>query len=272
MKPISLVLAAALLGSLPVYSQKKSPSAKKTSASAKAIAEARVNPDFVAARKAFDAGKMDECASKINVAADKMLRLVEGSDLPAANGVTSSAKNLGALAKATTEGKVKEAAKLNQAFAAAHQHMAQYQHARAEAFVAEKKNLQAGRAMDRTADHVELAAEWSGTKLDSSENAVVKGLRGVAGGLIGGAGTVVEGTGSVLKKGLGLITGLGGKIQGEAKPDSGNLGKEAVEGTRKVTGGAVKGAGQVGETGAGAVEKTGTGIKKLGDKVSGKKE
>ena len=63
---------------------------------------------------------------------------------------------------------------------------------------------------------------------------------------------------------------LGEKIKGVAKPASGNLGKDAVDGSRKVTGGAVKGTGKAAEAVGGAVEKTGTGIKKVGEAVSGK--
>lgn len=124
--------------------------------------------------------------------------------------------------------------------------------------------------MKRTSDHIEYATKWSGEQLDEPQNAVVKGLRSAAGGLVGGAGTVVEGAGAVLKKSLGLITSLGEGIKGKDKPRSGNLGKDAVDGSRKVTGGAVTGAGKIGEAGAGAVEKTGGGLKKVGDKVFGK--
>ena len=106
--------------------------------------------------------------------------------------------------------------------------------------------------------------------MEAPWNAVVAGLRGVAGDLAGGTGTVVEGVGAVLRKSLGLITSLGETIKGEAKPSAGNLGKDAVDGARKASGGTVKGAGKIGEAGAGAVEKTGGGLKKVGDKVSGK--
>lgn len=271
-KSIALVLSAGLLASIPAYSQNKSPSVRNTSDAAKAKAALRVNPSFTAARKSFDKSDPAESARQIKAGAGKMRAAVVSSTLPAAKGVKTSAAGLELLAGQVESGKVKDGNKLNQAFANAHHSLAAFQHAKAESFHAEKKNLQAGQAMNRTADHVELAASWSGQKLDDKQNAVVKGLRNVAGGLIGGAGTVVQGTGSILKGGLGLITGLGNAIKGEKKAPAGNLGKDAVDGTRKVTGGAVKGAGKVGEAGAGLVEKTGEGIKKVGEKVAGKEK
>lgn len=204
-KSLTLVLTAGLLTSLPAASQNKSPSAKRTAAAAKANAALRVDPSFSGARKSFDKGDPAGCARQLKTSAGKMRATVERSTLPAAKGVTTSAAGLETLAGQIEAGKVKDGNKLNLAFANAHHSLAAFQHARAEALHAEKKNLQAGQAMNRTADHVELAATWSGQELDQKQNAVVKGLRNVAGGLIGGAGTVVEGTGSILKKGLGLI-------------------------------------------------------------------
>ena len=271
-KQLTLALSAALVGSFPLCAEKPSPGAKSTATRAKAAAAVQVDPSFAAARKSFDAGQHADSSVHLKAGAAKMREVVHNSTLPVAKEVTTYSGHLENLAGMVAKGKVKDPGILNQTFAASHQTLARYQHARAEAFLAGKKNLQAGQALNRTADHVELAAKWSGQKLDSNQLGVVKSLRRVAGSLISSAGSMVEGTGTVLKKGLGLITGLGSKIQGTKKPTTGHLGKDAVESSRKVTGGAVKGVGKVGEAGAGVVEKSGEGLKKVGEKVSGKKE
>lgn len=266
---MTLILSLALLGSLPVEAQRKSASSKHAAARAKALSALRVDPHFVTAKKLYNAGQLEACSLHLFDASAKMWTLAEGSDLPAAILMTRSAARLDALGELTAQGSVKDGSRLDRAFADAHHSMAVFQHANAEALSAQKKNLLAGRAMNRTADHVELAAKWSGQKLDPLQSGVVARLRNVAGGLIGGAGTVVEGTGSVLKMGVGLITKLGEAIKGKNQPPTGNLGKEAVQGTRKVTGGTVQGVGKVGESGAGAVENAGKGLRKLGKKTSG---
>ena len=126
--------------------------------------------------------------------------------------------------------------------------------------------MEAGKAMNAVANHVEKAAKWAGHTLTRAGKKSVGLLRKTSGTLISGAGTGVEIAGTALKDGLGVITKIGSKIKGDKEVSD----KKVTDKTKAATGGVVEKTGETAEKAGEAVKKSGGAIKKAGDAIKGK--
>jgi hypothetical protein len=168
--------------------------------------------DFQKAHEFFLKKEFKASAAEIRKGAEYLKKEAESASDEGKKGLTASYQELDKMADEVEKGAVKSDKKLKDAFSRAEHALANNYYLKASDSWAKKETKEAGHALNSAAEHLELAAKWSGHKLDAGASKAISLGREVSGKLVQGTGYVSEEVGNGLKSMGDAISGFGKKI------------------------------------------------------------
>jgi hypothetical protein len=168
--------------------------------------------DFQKAHEFFLKKEFKASAAEIRKGAEFLKKEAESASDEGKKALTASYQELVKIADEVEKGAVKSDKKLKDAFSRAEHALANNYYLKASESWAKKETKEAGHELNSAAEHLELAANWSGHKLDAGASKAISLGREISGKLVQGTGYVSEEVGKSLKSMGDAISGFGKKI------------------------------------------------------------
>ncbi|HOO39537.1 MAG TPA: hypothetical protein PK350_10975 [Deltaproteobacteria bacterium] len=170
---------------------------------------------FQKAHESFLKKEYKESAAEIRKGANFLKKEVQSANDEGNKALSASIQELGKLADKVEKGAVKSDKELKDSFSRAEHALADNYYLKASESWARKETKETGHALSSAADHIELAAKWSGRKLETGESRAVSLGREVSDKLVQGTGYVSEEVNKSLTSMGDALSGLGKRISSE---------------------------------------------------------
>jgi hypothetical protein len=167
---------------------------------------------FQKAHESFLKKEFKASAAEIRKGSDFLKKEAQSANAKGKKALAASSHELDKMADDVAKGAVKSDKKLKDAFSRAEHALANNYYLKASDSWAKKETKEAGNALNSAAEHLELAADWSGHKLEAGESKAINLGRDVSGKLVQGTGYVSEEVGKSLKSMGDAISEFGKKI------------------------------------------------------------
>ena len=168
--------------------------------------------DFQKAHEFFLKKEFKASAAEIRKGAEFLKKEAQSASDEGKKTLTASIQELDKIADEVEKGAVKSDKKLKDAFSRAEHALANNYYLKASESWAKKETKEAGHALNSAAEHLELAAHWSGHKLETGASKAISLGREVSGKLVQGTGYVSEEVGKSMKSMGDAISGFGKKL------------------------------------------------------------
>ena len=168
--------------------------------------------DFQKAHEFFLKKEFKASAAEIRKGSEFLKKEAESASDEGKKGLMASVQELDKIADEVEKGAVKSDRKLKDAFSRAEHALANNYYLKASESWSKKETKEAGHALNSAAEHLELAAKWSGHKLETGTSKAISLGREVSGKLVQGTGYVSEEVGKSLKSMGDAISKFGKKI------------------------------------------------------------
>jgi hypothetical protein len=164
--------------------------------------------NFQKAHESFLKKEFKTSAAEIRKGSDFLKKEEQSANEKGKKALSESIKELDKLADNVEKGTVKSGKNLKDAFSRAEHALANNYYLKASDTWAKKETKEAGHALNSAAEHIEMAATWSGHKLETGASEAIRFGREVSGKLIKGSGYVSEEVDKSLKSMGNTISGF----------------------------------------------------------------
>jgi hypothetical protein len=169
--------------------------------------------NFQKAHESFLKKEFKASAAEIRKGSDFLKREEQSASEEGKKALAASIKELNNLADNVEKGAVKSDKNLKDAFSRAEHALANNYYLKASDTWTKKETKEAGHALNSAGEHIEMAATWSGHKLDAGASEAIRLGRKVSGKLVKGTGYVSEEVDKSLKSMGNTISGFENKYQ-----------------------------------------------------------